>query len=126
MLKQEMIYPPPHVIRRSDRGLCVAGTGITLYTIMDFIKVDWPEKLIRDVMELTDEQIKGVMDYINTHRQEFEAEYEQVVKDAEADRKYWEERNRERFEKIVRAGPPPGNKELWQYVQNRKKKLGMV
>ncbi len=125
MVKEEMIYPP-HVIRRSDRGLCVAGTRITLYTIMDYIKADWPEKLIRDVMELTDEQIKGVMEYINSHRQEFEAEYDEVVKDAEADRKYWEERNRERFERIAKAGPPPGKEKQWQFVQQWKTKLGIV
>ncbi len=125
MLKQEMVYPP-YVIRRSDRGLCVAGTGITLYTIMDYIKADWPEKLIRDVMELTDEQIKGVMNYIDSHRREFEAEYEQVVKDADADRKYWEERNRERIEKIAKADPPTDNEELWQFARKWKAKLGMT
>ena len=68
-----MVYTP-HVIRRSDRGLCVAGTGKTLYTIMDFIKAEWPKKLIRDWMELTDEQIGCVMEYIDKHRKEFEAE----------------------------------------------------
>ncbi len=125
MLKKEMVYPP-HVIRRSDRGLCVTGTGITLYTIMDYIKASWPEKLIRDVMELTDEQIKGVMKFIHTHRKEFEAEYEQVVKDAEADRKYWEERNRKRLEKIAETAPPPGNEELWQFAQKWKAKLEIV
>ncbi len=93
---------------------------------MDYIKADWPEKLIRDVMELTDAQIKGVMEYINSHRKEFEAEYDEVVKDAEADRKYWEERNRERFEKIKKMGPPPGKEKLWQYVQKRKAELGML
>ncbi len=125
MLKQEVVCPP-HVIRRSDRGLCVAGTGITLYTIMDFIKADWPEKLIRDVMELTDDQIKGVTDYIKSNRKEFEAEYEQVVKDAEADRKFWEDRNRERFERIVNTEPQPGREELWRLAQNWKAKLGMA
>ncbi len=125
MVKDEMIYPP-HVIRRSDRGLCVAGTGKTLYTIMDFIKAEWPRKLIRDWMELTDEQIDCVMKYIDKHREEFEAEYDQVVKDAEEDRKYWEERNRERFEKIKKMGPPPGKEELWNFVQSWKAELGMV
>jgi len=125
MPKQEEIYPP-HVIRRSDRGLCIAGTGITLYTIMDYIKAGWPEKLIRDVMELTDEQIRGVMEYIDSHRREFEAEYEEILQDAEADRKYWEERNRERLDRIAKAGPPPGKEKLWLYVRKRKAELGMV
>ncbi len=33
---------------RTDRGLTIAGTRITLYTIMDYLKLDWPAKLIRN------------------------------------------------------------------------------
>jgi hypothetical protein len=125
MVKDKKVYPP-HVIRRSDRGLCVAGTGKTLYTIMDFIKAEWPKKLIQDWMELTDEQISCVMEYIKTYRKEFEAEYDSVVKDAEEDRKYWEKLNQERIEKNRKMGPPPGKEELWNFVQSWKAELGMI
>jgi len=57
------------------------------------------------------------MEYIKTHRKEFEAEYDRVVKDAEEDRKYWEKRNQERIEKNRKMGPPPGKEEFWSFVQ---------
>jgi hypothetical protein len=37
----------PTVVRTS-RGLSVAGTRITLYSIMDCVVAGWPPKLIRD------------------------------------------------------------------------------
>jgi hypothetical protein len=42
---------------RTGRGLSVAGTQITLYRVMDYIKADWPPKLIQAVLNLTDKQI---------------------------------------------------------------------
>lgn len=125
MVKEEIIFPP-YVSRRSDRGLCVAGTGKTLYTIMDYIKAGWTPKLIRDWMELTDAQIDGVMEYIAANRKPFEEEYDKVVKEAEADREYWEEKNRERLTRIAEAGPPPGKEALWEIIRNRKIVLGMI
>ena len=44
----------PTVVR-TDRGLSIAGTRITLYSIMDYVKADWPPKLIRDRFNLTDQ-----------------------------------------------------------------------
>ncbi|MDM8550389.1 hypothetical protein QUF72_09935 [Desulfobacterales bacterium HSG2] len=45
---------PEETVVRTDRGLSVAGTRITLYSIMDYIRADWPPKLIRDRFYLTD------------------------------------------------------------------------
>jgi uncharacterized protein (DUF433 family) len=95
----------PTVVR-TDRGLSIAGTRKTLYQVMDYVTAGWPPKLIRDWMDLTDEQIHDVMDYIAEHRAEVEAEYQQVLADAEEERRYWEERNREHFARI--ASMPPG------------------
>ena len=39
--------PPPNVIVRTSRGLTIAGTRITLYTIMDHLKGEWPPHLIQ-------------------------------------------------------------------------------
>ena len=38
--------------------------------------------MIQDWFTLTDEQIQGVLDYIETHREEVEAEYQQVLAEA--------------------------------------------
>src|SRR5687768_5896218 len=58
----------PTVVR-TERGLTVDGTRLTLYSIMDYIKEDWPPKLIRDFFDLTDRQINDVMAYIEEHRE---------------------------------------------------------
>jgi uncharacterized protein (DUF433 family) len=90
----------PTVVRTS-RGLSVAGTRITLYSIMDYVTAGWPPKLIRDWLNLSDQQIADVMAYIDEHRAEVEAEYQQVLQEAEENRRYWEEYNRERIARIA-------------------------
>ena len=112
----------PNVIR-TDRGLSVAGTRITLYSIMDCIKDNWPTHLIRDRFNLTDTQISDVMTYIQTHRAEVEAEYALVLKQAEQHRQYWEQRNKEKLEQIRKKGPPKGKEDLWAKIQAKKKQL---
>ena len=82
---------------RTGRGLTIAGTRITLYDILDYLTANWPPELIRDWFSLTDEQISDVMDYIETHRTEVEAEYQLVLQQTEDSRRYWEGRNRERL-----------------------------
>jgi len=106
---------------RTTRGLTVKGTRLTLYSIMDEIKDDNSFKNIRDIYELTDEEMLDVLDYIHLHRKEVEAEYQEVVRRAEEERKYWEERNRERFAEIANLPPPPGKEELVAKLRARKK-----
>ena len=101
----------PTVIRTS-RGLSIAGTRITLYDIMDYLTASWPPDLIRNWFGLTDEQIADVMDYIETHRAEVEAEYQLVLQQAEQVRHYWEARNRERFAQVAAMPPKPGQEEI--------------
>jgi len=92
---------------------------------MDCVKADWPPKLIQDTFNLTDQQIAEVMSYIKTHREEVEAEYQQVLEYAEEERQYWEERNCERFAQIAAMPPPPGKEELWAKLQAKKAELGL-
>ena len=102
----EEVNRQPTVVRTS-RGLSIAGTRITLYSIMDYIKADWPPKLIRDRFNLTDQQIADVIAYLAEHQTEVEAEYQQVLQEAAENRRYWEEQNRERFAKIAALSPKP-------------------
>jgi uncharacterized protein (DUF433 family) len=85
---------------RTTRGLTVKGTRLTLYSIMDGIKEDNSLKNVRDIYELTDEEMLDVLDYIHLHRKEVETEYQEVVRRAEESKRYWEERNRDRFSKL--------------------------
>jgi uncharacterized protein (DUF433 family) len=107
---------------RTSRGLSIAGTRITLYSIMDYIKADWPPKLIRDWLNLTDQQIDDVMNYIEMHREEVEAEYQLVLQQAEENERYWREYNREHFAKIAKIPPKPGQEEIRTKLQARKAK----
>lgn len=111
-----------NVERRSDRGLSIAGTRITLYTIMDHLKAGWSPEQIRDWYELTDEQVAGALDYIEANRDTFEAEYRQVLEEAEIVEQYWRALNREHLKRVAQLPPPPGQEAAWLKLQERKKR----
>jgi len=103
----------PTVIR-TERGLSIAGTRITLYDIMDYLTANWPPELIRDWFNLTERQMADVMDYIETHRAEVEAEYQLVLQQAEETRRFWEGRNQEHLAQIAATprAPRTGQEDL--------------
>jgi uncharacterized protein (DUF433 family) len=113
------------VVVRTERGLTVAGTRITLYLLMDYLKADWPPKLVKDWHNLSDEQMQGVLDYLAAHRDEVEAEYQLVLRQAEENRAYWEERNRKRFAEIKKLPPTPGYEAAYAKLKAIKAELGM-
>lgn len=108
---------------RTERGLSIAGTRITLYDVMDYLKADWPPGLIRQWLDLTEQQMADVMMYIEEHGAEVEAEYQQVLAYATEVRRYWDERNQERFDRIAMSPPPPGKEAIWAKIQARKAQL---
>src|SRR6187401_2538706 len=112
----------PTVIR-TERGLSVAGTRVTLYELMDYLTAGWPPKLIRDRLNLTDQQVTDVLEYLDAHRAEVDAEYQQVLQEAEESRRYWEERNRARFERIAATPPDPERKHLRKKLEEWKSRL---
>jgi uncharacterized protein (DUF433 family) len=118
----EMDTLQPTVVRTS-RGLSIAGTRITLYQIMDSLKANQPLELIRDRFRLTIKQMAEVIEYIETHYEEVEAEYQQVLENAEENRQYWEERNRERLAEIAAMPPKAGQEEIWSKLQAWKARL---
>jgi uncharacterized protein (DUF433 family) len=96
------------IIVRTELGLSIRGTRKTIYQVMDFVTAGWSPERIRDIMCLTDEEIDGVMRYIDEHREEVDAEYRQVLEIAEENRRYWEERNRDLIDEL--ASLPPDTK----------------
>ncbi|MGP1382154.1 MAG: DUF433 domain-containing protein [Thainema sp.] len=92
-------------IVRTERGLTIAGTRITLYDVMDYFTAGYPAKLIREKLCLTDAQVDAALCYIEAHQAEAEAEYQQVLQIAEENRQFWEARNREHFARLA-AMPP--------------------
>ena len=112
-------------IIRTSRGLSIAGTRITLYQVMDYVKASWPPELIQHWLDLSEQQIADAMNYIATHRNEVEAEYEMVLQQAEESRQYWAARNRERFATLAATTPKPGQEAIRAKLQAWKAKLGM-
>lgn len=114
----------PTVIRTS-RGLTVSGTRTTLYRIMDYVKAEWPPKLIQDRLKLTDRQITDALAYIEQHRTEVEAEYQQVVAEGEEQRREWEENRREIEAAILAKPAKPEEAVIRAKLAAAKKRLGM-
>jgi uncharacterized protein (DUF433 family) len=104
-------------IIRTERGLTISGTRITLYDIMDYVTAEYPSQFIRALFYLTDEQINAALSYIETYRPEVEAEYQFVLQEAEQLRQYWEEQNREIVAQIATMPPPPGLEAAWEKLQ---------
>jgi uncharacterized protein (DUF433 family) len=119
----DVVSTHPAVVR-TERGLSIAGTRITLYDVMDYLSAGWPAKLIRDRLNLTEEQIRDVMDYISIHRDEVEAEYRSVLQAAQESREYWDERNRERLAQIAALPPKPGQEAIREKLRAWRERLG--
>lgn len=107
-------------IIRTERGLTISGTRITLYDVMDYVKAQYPPKFIRSLFNLTEEQINTALSYIETNRPEVEAEYQLVLKQAEDNRQYWEKRSREHLAGAAKVSPKPGQEALWAKLQEQK------
>ncbi len=110
-------------IIRTERGLTIAGTRITLYDVMDYLKAEYPTKLIREKLGLNDKQINLALIYIKEHHVEVEAEYQKCLRTAVEIRQYWEERNRERFAKIAAMSSKPGQEALRAKLQDWKARI---
>lgn len=115
-----MVVPTqqPFIIR-TERGLTIQGTRITLYDIMDYLK-EYPFQFIRSLFDLSEEQINAALTYIETNQTEVEAEYQKVLKETEELRLYYEEKNRERVSRIATLPPPPELEAAWKKLQKSK------
>ena len=110
-------------IVRTEQGLTISGTRITLYDVMDYLTAGYPSKLIREKLSLSDNQVDAALSYIDTHRAQVEAEYQEVLQIAEDSRQYWEERNREHFARLAAMPPKPGQEAIRAKLQAWKDRL---
>ncbi|MEO1134683.1 MAG: DUF433 domain-containing protein, partial [Cyanobacteria bacterium J06639_1] len=78
-------------IVRTERGLAIAGTRITLYDVMDYLLEQYPPKFIRSWLRLTEEQMSVALSYIEDNRSTVESEYRSVLNEVERTRQYWEQ-----------------------------------
>ncbi|NEO21375.1 MAG: DUF433 domain-containing protein [Moorea sp. SIO1F2] len=108
------------IVIRTEWGLTIAGTRITLYDVMDYVTAQYPPKFIGDVLNLSKEQVSAALSYIEDNRSQVEAEYETILQEEQENRQYWEERNREHFARIATMPPKPGREALWAKLQEQK------
>jgi uncharacterized protein (DUF433 family) len=110
----------PTEIVRTERGLSIAGTRITLYDVMDYWVAGRSVETILNWLPLTEAQLQAALDYIEAHRAEVEAEYQAVLQTAAEVQEYWEERNRDRLAAIAAMPVPPEKAALWEKLQAQK------
>jgi uncharacterized protein (DUF433 family) len=110
-------------IIRTERGLTIAGTRITLYDVMDYLTAQYPPKFIRGLFELTEEQINAALAYIESNRTTVEVEYQMVLKEAEELRQYYEEKNRDLIARLAAQPPKPGQEAVRAKLQAAKAKF---
>jgi uncharacterized protein (DUF433 family) len=103
-------------IIRTERGLTISGTRITLYDVMDYVKSQYPAKFIQGLFELTDEQVNTALSYIEINRNAVETEYAQVVRENEELQVYYANQNRDRLI-ITAAKVKNGNDVAWKKLQ---------
>ena len=73
------------LIVETPRGPSLAGTRLTVYSVMDLIKAGRSKRFIEQMMLLTPEQVDAVFEYVETHREEVEAAYARILeREAEA------------------------------------------
>jgi uncharacterized protein (DUF433 family) len=88
------IITPPIV--ETSRGPCIAGTRITVFSVMDCLKGEWSRDVIKQVMGISDEQLDAMLDYITRHKEAVENEYAAIVRRSETRRAHYEKLFHER------------------------------
>ncbi len=61
------------------RGPQIAGTRITVYDIMDYLKQGWHHTAIASWLRLSSFQVLAAIQYIEEHRAEVDAEYQRIL-----------------------------------------------
>lgn len=105
------------MIVRTERGLSISGTRITLYDVMDYVVADYPPHFICSLFNLSKAQIEAALQYIETNRTLVEAEYQQVIRETEELQEYYEQQNQERRLRSRQATPKPGTEAAWEKLK---------
>jgi uncharacterized protein (DUF433 family) len=68
----------PRVVDRGD-GPKIAGTRITVYTVLDYLRAGRTRDWIAALLNLSSAQVQAAMDYIRDHDAQVNAEYAAIV-----------------------------------------------
>ena len=80
----------------TGRGPCIAGTRITVFSVMDFLMSGQSRERIKQLLLISDDQLDAVLEYIDAHRSAVEKEYNEIVQRSEGRRAMYERIFRER------------------------------
>jgi uncharacterized protein (DUF433 family) len=61
------------------RGPEIAGTRITVYDVMDYLKHGWHRDRIAALFRLSSRDVQSAIDYIDGHRTAVEAAYQRIL-----------------------------------------------
>lgn len=61
------------------RGPEIAGTRITVFDVMDYLREGWHRDRIAGLFRLSSRDIQAAIDYIEQHREEVEAQYQRIL-----------------------------------------------
>ena len=115
-------YTNQPTLVRTPRGLSIAGTRITIYQILDYVKANQPPEVIREHFRLTVRQTEEVLAYIEQHAVEVETEYQRIVTQADENRQYWQQRNAQRLADIAAHPRNPAHEAIWQKLEAMKQR----
>jgi uncharacterized protein (DUF433 family) len=68
----------PIIVNRG-RGPEIRGTRITVYDVMDYYNDGWQAPQISAVFQLPVDWIEAAIEYIESHREEVDREYKQII-----------------------------------------------
>jgi uncharacterized protein (DUF433 family) len=66
-------------IHNRGRGPEIYGTRITVYDIMDYLKLGWHHTAIASWLRISSYQVLAAIKYIEEHKEEVEAEYKIIL-----------------------------------------------
>jgi len=61
------------------RGPEIAGTRITVFDVMDYLKHGWHRDRIAALFRLSSRDVQAAIDYIESHRDEVESDYQRIL-----------------------------------------------
>lgn len=68
----------PEIVDRGD-GPKIAGTRITVYTVLEYLRAGRTRDWIAAMLNLSSQQVQVAMDYIDAHSDAVNAEYERIL-----------------------------------------------
>ena len=75
----ETLKPAEAKIIDRGRGPEIAGTRITLFDVMDYLKNGWNRDRIAALFRLSSRDIQAAIDYIESHRAEVDEQYQRIL-----------------------------------------------